>query len=385
MKRNISILGSTGSIGKQALDVVDKCKFNVVALSANSNVNLLEEQARKYKPIMVACFDEKSAEKLKISLRDTDIKVLSGMDGICECAGIKEADIVLNSIVGMVGLKPTVCAIENKKDIALANKETLVAGGKLVMSKARENNVEILPVDSEHSAIFQSIQGCPDKKQIKKLILTASGGPFFSKKRDELENVTVSDALRHPNWSMGAKITIDSATMMNKGLELIEASWLFDVSWDKIDILVHRQSIIHSLVEYNDNSVIAQLGLPDMRIPIQYALTYPNRYESPVNELDLAEISCLTFEKPDYDTFICMELCRKALKMGGLYPACVNAANEKANLLFRQGKIKFLQIGEIVLNALENAPKVVNYSIEDIDNMNEWASRFVNEMLGKQR
>ncbi|MBQ6625317.1 MAG: 1-deoxy-D-xylulose-5-phosphate reductoisomerase [Clostridia bacterium] len=381
MKRNISILGSTGSIGKQALDVVDKCGFNVVALTANSNVELLEKQARKYNVKYVACNDERSAEELKIKLSDTDIKVLSGIDGICECASLEEADIVLNSVVGMVGLKPTISALKSKKDVALANKETLVAGGQLVMKTAKENNVSLLPVDSEHSAIFQSLQGCASHSQIKKLILTASGGPFFGKSKKDLENVTVEDALNHPNWSMGAKITIDSATMMNKGLELIEASWLFDMKSDDIDILVHRQSIVHSLVEYQDNSIIAQLGLPDMRIPIQYALTYPDRFESPVKSLDLSEIGTLTFEKPDYETFICIDLCKKAIKNGGISPACVNAANETANRLFRERKIKFNQIGEIVSEALINAPDIKEYSLEDVYEINNWADNFVRERI----
>lgn len=381
MKRNISILGSTGSIGKQALDVVDKCGFNVVALTANSNVELLEKQARKYNVKYVACNDERSAEELKIKLSDTDIKVLSGIDGICECASLEEADIVLNSVVGMVGLKPTISALKSKKDVALANKETLVAGGQLVMKTAKENNVSLLPVDSEHSAIFQSLQGCASHSQIKKLILTASGGPFFGKSKKDLENVTVEDALNHPNWSMGAKITIDSATMMNKGLELIEASWLFEMKSDDIDILVHRQSIVHSLVEYQDNSIIAQLGLPDMRIPIQYALTYPDRFESPVKSLDLSEIGTLTFEKPDYETFICIDLCKKAIKNGGISPACVNAANETANRLFRERKIKFNQIGEIVSEALINAPDIKEYSLEDVYEINNWADNFVRERI----
>lgn len=378
MNKNLSILGSTGSIGKQALDVVDKLGLNVTALTANSNVELIETQARKYNPKLVALKDENSAKDLKIRLADTNIKVLSGMEGICECAATESADMVLNSVVGMIGLKPTLCAIESRKDVALANKETLVAGGQLVMNAAKKSGVSILPVDSEHSAIFQSLQGCAKHNQIKKLILTASGGPFFGKTKEELKDVTVEDALNHPNWSMGAKITIDSATMMNKGLELIEASWLFDMKPCDIDILVHRQSIVHSLVEYADNSVIAQLGVPDMRIPIQYAITYPDRFESPVKELSLCEIATLTFEKPDYETFECINACKKAIDMGGLYPACVNAANERANRLFRDGKIKFLDIGKVVTAALENAPKYDDYTLNDVDEMNVWATDFVN-------
>ncbi|MBQ7579799.1 MAG: 1-deoxy-D-xylulose-5-phosphate reductoisomerase [Clostridia bacterium] len=382
MNTNISILGSTGSIGKQALEVVDKLGLNVTALTANSSVELLEKQARKYNPQLVALHDENSAKDLKIRLADTNIKVFSGMDGICKCASLDNTDMVLNSVVGMIGLKPTLCAIESKKDIALANKETLVAGGKLVMNAAKKAGVNILPVDSEHSAIFQSLQGCAKHEQIKKLILTASGGPFFGKTKEMLKNVTVADALNHPNWSMGAKITIDSASMMNKGLELIEASWLFDMKPDDIDILVHRQSIVHSLVEYADNSVIAQLGVPDMRIPIQYAITYPDRFESPVKELSLSEVATLTFEKPDYDTFECINACKKAIDLGGLYPACVNAANERANRLFRDGKIKFLDIGKAVSEALESAPVYGDYTLDDVDEMNKWAEEFVNKRFG---
>ncbi len=381
--KKIAILGSTGSIGKQSLDVVRMRGFSVTALTANSNVDVIEEQAREFKPRFVALHDENAAKDLKIKLADTDIRVLSGLDGICECASLEETDTVLNSVVGMVGLKPTVTAIEAKKEIALANKETLVAAGKLVTDKARENNVRILPVDSEHSAIFQSLGGCVSHSMIKRLILTASGGPFFGKKREDLENVTVKDALNHPNWSMGAKITIDSATMMNKGLELIEAAWLFDMPADKIDIVVHRQSIIHSLVEYVDNSVIAQLGLPDMRIPIQYALTYPERYESPVKQLNLTDFGTLTFENADEDTFSCIKYCKDALTRGGTATAIANSANEEANKLFREGKIKFLQIADLVGQALENIPVKNEYTLEDIFETDIQARNFVTERSGR--
>ncbi len=303
MTKVLSVLGSTGSIGTQSLDVARKRDYRISALAAFSNVDLIEKQIREFKPEIAALVDEKAAADLKVRVADTPVKVYSGVDGVCECACEKTCDTVLNSVVGMAGLKPTLSAIDAKKKIALANKETLVAGGKLVYEKANENGVDILPVDSEHSAIFQCLQGCHDKKQLKKIILTASGGPFFGKTIDELKNVTVSDALKHPNWSMGAKITIDSATMMNKGLELIEAVWLFGMKPEDIDIVVHRQSIIHSLIEFDDNSVLAQLGLPDMRIPIQYALTYPDRFESPVGELNLAKCGELTFFEPDYDPF----------------------------------------------------------------------------------
>lgn len=373
MTENLSILGSTGSIGKQSLDVCRKCGYGVKALTAFSSVDEIEKQAREFKPEKVALVDEKAAADLKIKLADTDIKVLVGMDGVCECAEIQSADTVLNSVVGMAGLKPTLTAIYAGKKIALANKETLVAGGQLVMSEAKKHGVEILPVDSEHSAIFQCLQGKPTNKALKKIILTASGGPFFGKTADELRDVTVEKALKHPNWSMGAKITIDSATMMNKGLELIEAVWLFSVKPDDVDIVVHRESIVHSAVEYDDNSVIAQLGLPDMRIPIQYALTYPERFESPVGELSLSQIGKLTFFEPDYETFRCINLCRKAINMGGLYPAAVNSANEQANLMFRQGKIGFLDIADRVEAVLEKTPHYDNYTFEDILEIDKFA------------
>ena len=373
MTENLSILGSTGSIGKQSLDVCRKCGYGVKALTAFSSVDEIEKQAREFKPEKVALVDEKAAADLKIKLADTDIKVLGGMDGVCECAEIQSADTVLNSVVGMAGLKPTLTAIYAGKKIALANKETLVAGGQLVMSEAKKHSVEILPVDSEHSAIFQCLQGKPTNKALKKIILTASGGPFFGKTADELRDVTVEKALKHPNWSMGAKITIDSATMMNKGLELIEAVWLFSVKPDDVDIVVHRESIVHSAVEYDDNSVIAQLGLPDMRLPIQYALTYPERFESPVGELSLSQIGKLTFFEPDYETFRCINLCRRAINMGGLYPAAVNSANEQANLMFRQGKIGFLDIADRVEAVLEKTPHYDNYTFEDILEIDKFA------------
>ena len=366
MSQKLTILGSTGSIGTQALDVVTKRGYEVVALTASKNVAEIEKQIRQFRPRYAAMADEKAAAELKLAVSDTDTKVLSGMDGVCECASLSEADTVLNSVVGIAGLKPTLCAIEQGKNIALANKETLVAGGELVMQRAKEKGVVILPVDSEHSAIFQCLQGMNKKEELKSIILTASGGPFFGKTRDELKDVTVAQALKHPNWSMGAKITVDSATMMNKGLELIEAVWLFDIAPGKVDIVVHRESIIHSLIEYNDNSVIAQLGEPDMRIPIQYALTYPERYESPVKKLNLWEHPNLTFYKPDYDTFACINLCREAITRGGLYPCIANGANEMANELFREGKIGFLQIADLVSLAMEKAENTVGGTLEAI-------------------
>ena len=377
MTEKLSILGSTGSIGTQALDVCENAGIAVTALTANSNAKLIEAQARKFKPKKVALADENAAKELKIRLGDTDIKVLGGQKGVCECAQEETADTVLNGIVGMAGLEPTLAALNAKKGLALANKETLVAGGSLVTRTAKENNISILPVDSEHSAIFQCLQGMNKKQELKSIILTASGGPFFGKTRAELENVTVAEALRHPNWSMGAKITVDSATMMNKGLELIEAVWLFDVSPSEIQIVVHRESVVHSLIEYVDNSVIAQLGVPDMRIPIQYALTYPERIPSPVKRLSLSDYKSLTFSKPDYDTFRCISLCRSAIEKGGLFPAIANGANEKANELFRNGRVGFLQIADLVESAISNGVSKDNYTLSDVLEADKAARDFV--------
>lgn len=384
MTKNLSILGSTGSIGTQSLETARKCGYSVSALSAYSNVDLIEEQIREFKPKVAALVDENAAKELKSRVSDMDVKILSGIDGVCECARVESADTVINSVVGMAGLKPTLSAIEANKKIALANKETLVAGGLLVTTKAKEKGVDILPVDSEHSAIFQCLQGQPTNKALKRIILTASGGPFFGKTREELEKVTVADALKHPNWSMGQKITIDSATMMNKGLELIEAVWLFNVHPSKIEIVVHRESIIHSAVEYDDNAVIAQMGLPDMKIPIQYALTYPERIESLTGELDLTKLGTLTFYKPDYDTFRCMDICREAITRGGLYPAFANSANEQANLMFRKGEIGFLQIAELVEKVMNDAPKVDTYTVDDVYNADIEARNLVIKYSGKQ-
>ena len=375
--KNLSILGSTGSIGTQSLETARKCGYSVSALSAYSNVDLIEKQIREFKPSVAALVDESAAKELKNRVSDTNTRVLSGLSGVCECASQDGADTVINAVVGMAGLRPTLTAIECGKKIALANKETLVAGGQLVTRKARENKVDILPVDSEHSAIFQCLQGQPSNRALKKIILTASGGPFFGKTKDELSKVTVADALKHPNWSMGQKITVDSATMMNKGLELIEAVWLFSVSPEKVEIVVHRESIIHSMVEYDDNAVIAQLGLPDMKIPIQYALTYPERIESLTGELDLTKLGTLTFYKPDYETFRCMTVCREAITRGGLYPAYANSANEQANLMFRKGEIGFLDIGELVERVMNEAPSVTEYSADDIDEADSEARRLV--------
>lgn len=342
--KRLVLLGSTGSIGTQALDVAEKLGYPVLALTAHRQVDVIEGQIRKFRPRYAAMSDAAAAAALKVRVADLPVKVLAGEEGLCELAALPEADVVLNSIVGVAGLKPTLAALEAGHDVALANKETLVAGGALVTETAKAHGVRLLPVDSEHSAIFQCLQGAPSERALKRVILTASGGPFFGKTREQLSRVTAADALRHPNWDMGAKITIDSATMMNKGLELIEAHWLFDMPPEKIDIVVHRESIIHSLIEYDDNAVLAQLGLPDMRIPIQYALTYPRRVASPAETLSLAKLGTLTFFEPDNVTFPAMDLCRRALTVGGTAPAAVNAANEQAVALFLKGEIGFLDI-----------------------------------------
>ena len=370
MKR-LALLGSTGSIGTQTLEVVrglekSRCPVKIEVLAARSNIRLLEEQIREFRPAAAAVFDPDAARELRTRVRDLDITVLEGMEGLCEAAAWETADITLNAVVGMVGLRPTLAAISAKKTLALANKETLVAGGSLVMEAARENGVKILPVDSEHSAIFQCLQGCPSPEALNRLILTASGGPFFGKSREELREITPEQALRHPNWEMGAKVTIDSATLMNKGLEVIEASWLFGVPPEQIEVVVHRESIVHSLIEYRDHSVLAQLGQPDMRIPIQYALTYPQRFPSPVKRLELWKQGNLTFFPPDLETFRCLPVCIGALKRGGLAPAAANGANEKAVELFLSKKISFLEIGQLVFAAVENQPDAPAASLEAV-------------------
>lgn len=362
--KELVILGSTGSIGTQSLEVAKQQGFKVTGLVAGGNVDLLEKQAREWKPLSVAVFNEEKAKDLKIKLADTDIKVLSGEKGVCEVASGR-GDTSINAIVGIAGLKPTLSAIESGKTLALANKETLVTGGEIVNRRAKEKGVSILPVDSEHSAIFQSLQGAP-KGSLKKILLTASGGPFFGKQKKDLENVTVKEALNHPNWSMGAKITIDSATLMNKGLEVIEAVHLFGISADDIEVLVHRQSIIHSGVELSDGAVIAQLGTPDMRLPIQYALTYPDRADFAFEKLDLFKVGTLTFEKPDTDIFRCLPLCVKAIKEGGIAPTVVNGANEEAVKMFLDGKIKFLQIADLVEKALNSVDNKKEFTLDDI-------------------
>ena len=375
MMKKLIILGSTGSIGVQALEVAGRNGYKVTALAAGKNTDLLEKQARKFKPDIVAVFDEEAAKDLKIRLSDTSVKVLSGEEGVCAAAQY-EGDIVLNAIVGIAGLKPTLSAIEAGKTVALANKETLVAGGEIVNKKLIEKNVKLLPVDSEHSAIFQSLQAAP-YGSLKKILLTASGGPFYGRTRAELQNVTVKEALKHPNWSMGAKITIDSATLMNKGLEIIEAVRLFGVKPNDIEVLVHRQSIVHSGIELSDGAVIAQLGTPDMRLPIQYALTYPERSDFAFEHLSLTDIGTLTFEKPDTETFRCLPLCISAINEGGLAPAAVNGANEEAVRLFLEGKIKFLQIAELVEKALNSVNNKKEYTIEDVFEADQAARKLI--------
>lgn len=379
--KGIALLGSTGSIGTQSLDVCRMHGYRVVCLTANRRVDLIEAQIREFRPDLVSMMDPVAADDLRTRVADTGTKVMSGMDGLIECATYSGADTVLNAVVGMVGLQPTLAAIQAKKTLALANKETLVAGGHLVTNTAKAYGVNILPVDSEHSAIFQCLQGSPEKGAVKKLILTASGGPFFGKTLAELENVTAADALKHPNWDMGAKITIDSATMMNKGLEFIEAKWLFDMPIDAIDIVVHRESVVHSAIAYQDNSVIAQLGVPDMRIPIQYALTYPQRLPSPVQELSLVDYGKLTFYAPDYDTFRCINVCKDAIAAGGLRPAAANGANEESVRLFLNGKIKFTDIAVLNRAAMEACPQVADYTLDDVLQADRAARDYVIEAV----
>ena len=381
--RKISILGSTGSIGTQTLEVVENLKdIKVMAITGNSNIKLLEEQARKYQPALVAVMDETNAEALKENLADMDIRVVSGMDGLVEAAIYEGVDTVVTSVVGNVGLKPTFEAIRAGKNIALANKETLVSAGQLVMDLAKKHNIKIYPVDSEHSAIFQSLQGNEGNK-IERILLTASGGPFRGKKREELMNVTAADALKHPNWSLGAKITIDSATLMNKGLEVMEAKWLFDVDVDQIEVLVHPQSIVHSAVEYEDGAIVAQLGEPDMRVPIQYALTYPKRVKSPFPRVDFAQRNNLTFDQPDMETFKCLSLAYRALKTGGTLPAVLNGANEVAVARFLKGDIGFLDIPEMIEQTMDAYTVKYEYTLEDLLEADAWAKDYAAKVVFK--
>ena len=363
--KKIAILGSTGSIGTQTVDILPSIDAEVVALTTNRRINLLEEQARALHPKMVCAMDESSAKELKIKLADTDIEVLTGMDGLIACAAESGADIVVTAVVGMVGLLPTMAAIKAGKDIALANKETLVCAGGLVMSAAKQYGVRILPVDSEHSAIFQCVQAA-NGNSIDKILLTASGGPFFGKKIEEMRGMTREQALAHPNWSMGAKITIDSATMMNKGLELIEAMWLYDLPPEDIEIVVHRESIVHSAVEFADGAVIAQLGLPDMRLPIQLALTWPQRVPCKVPRMSLAEVAKLTFYAPDYEAFPALNLAKHAASLKGDRGAVLNGANEAAVGLFLNDKIGFTDIAERVAYALDTIPYKKDITLDDV-------------------
>ena len=382
MKR-ITILGSTGSIGTQTLDVVrkNKDKFQVVAISANSSIDLLLEQIMEFSPKYVAVYNKESALKLKEMIPENiNIEVLSGMDGLVKICQLEEVNVVLTAVVGMIGLVPTMAAIKAKKTIALANKETLVTAGELVMSEAKKNNVEILPVDSEHSAIFQCLNG-ERKQDIEKIILTASGGPFRGKKREELVNVTKNEALKHPNWDMGRKISIDSSTLMNKGLEVIEAKWLFDVDVEDIEVVVHPQSIIHSMVSFRDSSVMSQMGCPDMRLPIEYALTYPERLKTDFERLDLAKVATLTFEKPDMETFPCLALAFKALKLGGTYPAALNSANEFLVNEFLNDKIGFYDIPYYIEKTLDCHKNRVNPTLEDILEVDKETRAFLANLL----
>lgn len=364
--KKLCILGSTGSIGKQALSLVDRLGIEITALSAATNVKLLEEQVRRFRPAYACLSDENAAKDLEVRIADTNTKVFSGSEGLKEIAAVSDCDTVLNSVVGIAGLVPTLSAIDAGKDIALANKETLVTGGKLVTAKIKENGLKLLPVDSEHSAIFQCLQDSHSASGLSRILLTASGGPFWGRSKDELRDVTVEDALKHPNWSMGKKITVDSATMMNKAFELIEAMWLFGLDPDSIVVTVHRQSILHSGVEFKDGALLAQLGVPDMRLPIQYALTYPERMECSQERLTIEKMAELTFERPDYDTFECLAAGTEAAKEGGLAPTAANAANEIAVQLFLEGKIRFLEIGEMVRKAVSNAVKADNFTLDEL-------------------
>ena len=375
--RNIAILGSTGSIGTQTLEIVrENNDLNVVSIAAKSSINKLEEQVREFKPDIVCVYDEKAASQFKVMISDTNTKVVSGLEGLSEAATYKSAELVVTAFVGMIGIVPTVEAIKAGKNIALANKETLVTAGHIVMDWAKKNNVKILPVDSEHSAIFQSLNG-ENSKEIDKILLTASGGPFRTKTKDDLKTVTLEDALKHPNWSMGRKITIDSATMVNKGLEVLEAKWLFDVDVDNIQVVVQPQSIIHSMVQFNDGAVIAQLGVPDMKLPIQYAIYYPERRYLSGDRLDFGKIGQITFEDPDFEKFKGLELAYESGRIGGSMPTVLNAANEKAVAMFLNRKIGYLEIADIIEYCISKHNTIENPTIEQILEIENW----VNELI----
>lgn len=375
--KNITILGSTGSIGTQTLDIVRaNDDLRVVAIAAGSNIQKLEEQIREFHPEIVCVYNEEAAANLKIAVADTSVKVVAGMDGLIETAVYKGADIVVTAFVGMIGIRPTLEAIKAGKDIALANKETLVTAGHLVIQAAKDYGVKILPVDSEHSAIFQSLNG-ENRKEIDKILLTASGGPFRGRTREQMKDVKVEDALKHPNWTMGRKITIDSATMVNKGLEVIEAKWLFDVDFDDIQVVVQPQSLIHSMVQFKDGAIIAQLGTPDMRLPIQYALYYPERRFLAGDRVDFGKIARITFENPDTDNFIGLKLAYEVGRIGGSMPTVFNAANEKAVAKFLDRKIGFLEITDIIQYCMENHKVKENPSVSEILEIEQWAYELI--------
>ena len=383
--QSVSILGSTGSIGTQALDVAERLGLRITALAAGHNIDLLERQIRKFRPIAAAVADERAARELRSRVRDTDVHILGGAESACEIAAMKQPDMVLNSMLGMAGLAPTLETLRAKKPLALANKESLVAGGSLVMKTARECGTAIIPVDSEHSAIYQCLQGCAHRKrELKKIILTASGGPFFGYTRGQLARVTPEQALHHPTWSMGAHITIDSATLMNKGRELIEAVWLFGVKPEQVEIVVHRESVVHSAVEFADNAVIAQLGVPDMRIPIQYAFTCPERVASPAAELDFFSLGHISFARPDPEAFPCLAVCREAIRRGGLVPAAANGADEQAVQLFLEGKIGFTDIDDLVMAAAQRQQPGEEAGWREISDADAAARRFVREAVGRR-
>ncbi len=382
LENTISVLGSTGSIGTQTLEIAREYPgIKVLGLSAYANIELLEKQAREFMPRIVCVVDEKKARELKTALADTSVKVVSGSAGLEEAACVEPAKTVVTAVVGISGLLPTIAAVKAGKNIALANKETLVTGGHIVTALCREYGVKLLPVDSEHSAIFQSMRGMADRREIKRILLTASGGPFVGKKRGELADITPEQALKHPNWNMGAKVTIDSSTLVNKGLEVIEAKWLFDVEIDQIKVLIHRQSVVHSMVEYVDNGIIAQLGAPDMRLPIQYALSYPKRFAMRENELDFSKYPNLTFEEPDTDTFFALELARRAGREGGILPTIFNSADEAAVELFMKRKISYLGISEAIARAMDAAQNISNPTVEDIMAADKWARELVKKSV----
>jgi 1-deoxy-D-xylulose-5-phosphate reductoisomerase len=381
MKRTLSVLGSTGSIGRQTLEVAAACGHRVAALTVHSSVDLAEAQTRQFRPRLLAAADARAAAELKLRLADTDTRVVGGAEGLLEAAALPEADTVVTAVVGIAGLRPTLAAIDSGKRVALANKETLVCAGELVMARAKEKGVDIVPVDSEHSAIFQCLQGCRSHGEVRRLILTASGGPFYGKSREALSLVTKAQALKHPNWAMGAKITVDSATLMNKGLEFIEAMRLYQMPPEQIQIVVHRESIVHSLVEFVDGAILAQLGSADMRLPIQYALTWPERAPGPAKPLDLLSCPPLTFAAPDPETFRCLGLAMECAKRGGSSTAILNGANEAAVALFLEEKISFLEIADLVAEALARVPSRADPTLDEILAADQEARRAVLETI----